>query len=108
MGSQIFKSIIPNDRFYELINEICLKNEKYYIFNLESYKKGIYKEIIPKFIEYCKPFYHISKLKYLEKRITYNTFMTIMRQICNFNKIIYTSKIIYNKSIYTIEYYIYY
>ena len=108
MSSQIFKNIIPNYNFYELIDEICLKNVKYYILNFESYKKGIYKEIIPKFIEYCKPFYHISKLKYLEKKLTYNTFITIIRQICNFNKIIYISKIIYNKSSYNIEYYIYY
>ena len=108
MTSQIFKNNIPNNIFYELIHEICLKNEKYYIFNFESYKKGIYKEIIPKFMEYCKPFYHISKRKYLEKKLTYNTFITILRQICNSNKITYTSKIIYDKSNYNIEYYIYY
>lgn len=108
MSSQIFKNNIPNENLYEIINEICLKNEKYYIFNFESYKKGIYKEIIPKFMEYCKPFYHISKRKYLEKKLTYNTFMTVLRQICNFNKITYTSKIIYDKSSYHIEYYIYY
>jgi hypothetical protein len=108
MTSQIFKNNIPNKVFYELIDEICLKNQKYYTFNFESYKKGIYKEVIDKFIENCKPFYHISKRKYLEKKITYNSFITIMRQICNYNKITYTSKIIYDKSTYHIEYYIYY
>ncbi len=108
MTSQIFKNSIPNKLFYELLDEICFKNEKNYIFNFETYKKGVYKECIPKFIEYCKPFYHISKRKYLEKKLTYNTFTTIIRQICNFNKITYTSKIVYDKSSYNIVYYIYY
>lgn len=108
MTSQIFKNNIPNQIFYEFLDEICLKNGKHYTFNFETYKKGIYKESIPKFIEYCKPFYHISKRKYLEKKLTYNTFTTIIRQICNFNKITYTSKIVYDKSTYNIVYYIYY
>jgi hypothetical protein len=108
MTSQIFKNNIPNKFFFELIDAICLKNEKHYTFNFESFKKGIYKESIPQFVELCKPFYHISKRVYLDKKLTYNTFTTILRQICNFNKITYTSKIIYDKSTYNIEYYIYY
>ena len=84
-----------------------MKNEKHFTFNFESFKKGMYKEIISNFIEYCKPFYHISKRKYLDKKITFNSFATIMRQICNHNKITYTSKIVYDKSTYNIEYYIY-
>lgn len=107
MSSQIFKNTIPNKIFFELIDSICLKNEKHYTFNFESYKKGVYKECIMQFIEFCKPFYHVSKLKYLEKKLTYNSFTTILRQICNFNKITYASKIIYDKSSYHIEYYIY-
>ena len=55
----------------------------------------------------CKPFYHISKQKYLERKLTYNNFTTILRQICNFNKINYTSQIKYDKSTYDIIYYIY-
>ena len=107
MSSQIFKNIIPNNIFFELIDSICLKNEKYFICNFESFKKGMYKEIIPNFIKYCNPFYHISKRKYLDKKITFNSFTTIIRQICNHNKITYTSKIVYDKSTYNIEYYIY-
>ena len=45
--------------------------------------------------------------KYLEKKQTYNSFTTIVRQICNFNKLTYTSKIKYNKSSYDIVYIIY-
>jgi hypothetical protein len=107
MMSQIFKNNIPNNLLFDLLDKICLKNTKYYIFNLDAYKKGIYNEIIQKFIEECKPYYYLSKRKYLEKKLTYNSFVTVLRQICNFNKITYRSKIIYNKSSYNIVYYIY-
>jgi len=108
MSTQIFKNNIPNDVFFELLNKICLKNEKYYIFNIDSFKKGVYNEYIQNFINLCIPYYHLSKRKYLERKLTYNSFTTILRQICNSNKIIYTSKIKYDKSSYDIIYYIYY
>lgn len=108
MASQIFKNKVPNALFFELLDKTCSKNEKHYTFNLESFKRGIYNEEIEKFLKVLQPYYFLSKQKYLEKKITYNSFATILRQICNYNKIIYTSKIIYNKSAYNIVYYIYY
>jgi hypothetical protein len=107
MTSQIFKNKVPNALFFELLDKICPKNEKHYTFNLDSFKKGIFNKEIIKFFENLKPYYFISKQKYLERKITYNSFTTILRQICNNNKIIYTSQIIYNKSSYNIVYYIY-
>jgi len=108
MSTQIFKNQVPNDLLFELLDKICLKNEKHYIFNIESFKKGVFSEEIPNFLVTCLPYYHISKRKYLEKKLTHNSFVTVLRQICNFNKITYTSQIKYNKSTYNIEYYIYY
>jgi len=108
MSTQIFKKQIPNSFLFELLDKICLKNEKHYTFNNESFKKGIYNEEILNFISFCSPYYFLSKRKYLEKKLTINTFTTILSQICNFNKITYTSQIKYNKSTYNIEYYIYY
>jgi len=108
MSTQIFKNNIPNNIFFELLDKICIKNEKNYIFNTVSFKKGVYIEAIPNFIFFCIPYYHLSKRKYLERKLTYNSFTTILRQICNFNNIIYTSNIKYNKSRYDIVYYIYF
>ena len=108
MSHQIFKKKIPNELFFTLFDSICMKTEKYYMFNSESFKKGLFKEEIQKFIKECLPYYHISKQKYLERKLTYNSFITIIRQICNFNKISYTSQIKYDKSSYDIVYYIYY
>jgi hypothetical protein len=108
MSNQIFKKNIPNEILFELLDSICLKNEKHYLLNNESFKKGVFKDIIIIFFEKCRQYYHLSKRKYLEKKLTYNSFTTIVRQICNFNKITYTSQIKYDKSTYNIVYYIYY
>ena len=108
MSTQIFKKNVPNQLIFDLLESICIKNDKYYTFNVESYKKGIFKESIPKFMADCNEYYHISKKKYLERKLTYNSFTTVLRQICNFNKIIYTSQIKYDKSKYDIVYYIYF
>lgn len=106
--SQIFKNHIPNQFLFNLLEKICLKNEKYCIFDNDSFKKGIYNQAIQDFLKICIPYYHLSKRKYLEKKCSRNNFLTILRQICNFNNIRYTSQIKYNKSKYDIVYYIYY
>lgn len=107
MSTQIFKKIIPNEFLFNLLDNICIQNDKHYILNNESFKKGVFNETIQQFIETCRPYYHNSKKKYLDKKLTYNSFVTIIRQICNYNKIIYTSQIKYNKSTYDIVYIIY-
>jgi len=107
MSSQIFKKKVPTDLFFTLLDSICLKNEKHYTFNLNAFKKGVFNGKIEGFLNDCLPYYHFSKKKYLEKKITYNSFTTVLRQICNYNKITYTSQIKYDKSSYEITYYIY-
>jgi len=107
MSTQIFKKDIPNELLFNILDNICMKNEKHYILNSDSFKKGVFNTSIPEFIELCKPYYHNSKKKYLEKKLTYNSFITIVRQICNYNKLTYTSQIKYNKSSYDIVYIIY-
>jgi len=108
MSTQIFKNPIPNDKFIELLEEIGKKTEKCYIVNNDSYKRGLFTNSIPNFIKECKSFYHISKQKYLDRKLTYNNFTTILRQICNYNKIKYTSQIKYDNSSYNIIYYIFF
>jgi len=105
--SQIFKDRIPDSILFELLDKLCIKNNNYYIFNFESFKKGLYNESIQQFIQFCTSFYYNSKKKYLEKKLTYNSFVTILRQICKHNNITYTSKLVYNKSNYNIDYYIF-
>jgi hypothetical protein len=104
MSSQIFKKNIPNELLIPLLDNIAVKSEHCYVIDNISYKKGVFNEIIQQFLIECKPYYFISKRKYLERKLTYNSFITILRQICNFNNITYTSKIKYDKSNYDIIY----
>jgi hypothetical protein len=108
MTSQIFKTQIPNQLLISLLEENAVKSDKCYVVNNNVYKKGIFNESIPKFITECSQDYFLSKRKHLDRKLTYNSFITILRQICNFNKITYTSKIRYDKSVYDIEYHILY
>jgi hypothetical protein len=107
MSSQTFKSQIPNDMFFNFLDVICNETDKYYIYNNESYKRGIMGNDITNFLEKCRPFYHLSKRIYLDKKLTYNSLTTVIRQICKYNKITFASQIKYDKSDYTISYYIY-
>lgn len=108
MSCQIFKKPIHSEILFKLLDKICLKTSKYYIFNKTAFKKGLFTEVINLFITECNSYYHTSKQKYLTKVLTYNSFTTIIRQICNLNKTIYTSQIKYDHSSYDIVYYIYF
>ena len=106
MSKQIFKYAVPLEPLFGLLDKICIKEDNTYIFNNNAYKKGMFDNNIPPFLEECKPYYHASKQKYVEKKMTYTAFTTVLRQICNFNHIKYTTKIRYEKSTYEIVYYI--
>ena len=108
MNSQIFKQSVPREIMLDLLDTICIKNDKHYILNKISYKKGEYLQLFTSFYELLLPFYYISKQFYINRKQNYSSFLTVIRQLCRVNNISYTSKIIYNKSSYDIVYYIYY
>jgi len=103
---QIFKNLIPKDYFIEYIknNSIIIDNE--YIYNKECFKRSSLNnyEEIKIFLNYIKPFYHISKQYYVDRDIKYNNFLTILRQISKSLNINYESKLKYINSSYDIFY----
>ena len=50
MSTQIFKKDIPNEILLNLLDNICVKNDKHYILNNESFKKGLFNDFIQQFI----------------------------------------------------------
>lgn len=106
--SQIFKSCVPLELLLDLLERVCIRHHnKYYLFNLEAFKKGMFNTTITDFLEACKPHYHLSKQYFVTRKQTYNTFITVLRQICNQNNIVYTSRIKYDNATYNINYFIY-
>ena len=108
MSSQIFKKPIAIDILFSLLDNICEKTNKYYIIDVNAFKKMVYHEYDKDFFESLKEYYHKSKLFYIERKHKYNTFTTVVRQICKYNQIPYASSIKYNESKYNINYHIYF
>lgn len=109
MVSQIFKSEIENKILWDLLFDICEKKNEYYLINKESFKRGsIFSNKIENFYNIVKSYYHESKKHYLENANTYKKFLTVVRQFCRQNNILFRSEIKYMKSTYEIIYYIYY
>jgi len=108
MTKQIFKNAVPNSLFYSFLEKICLKTEKYYLVDMNAFRKMLFYNYHIDFCETIKNYYHLSKQFYLERKMTYNSFTTILRQICKNNNIMFTSQIKYNESKYNIDYLIYF
>jgi len=107
MSKQIFKCTPSLERLYQLLQEVCeKKDDEFYIIDKCSYKKAVFNNLISPFIEDLAPCYHLSKKNYVERKMTFNSFITIVRQICNYHGVEYDTKINYDKSKYDILYFV--
>ncbi len=112
----IFNQDFSNNILYNFLNLFCNIENNYYIVNTICYKKLIFNNSnnsnnnsnnnINNFINYIKPYYKKQKLYYIQRELTYNNLMTIIRHICKFKNIPYRNIIKYDKSKYEIIYYI--
>ena len=108
MSNQIFKSNPDNKFLFDLLQKICIKNEKYYLIDKISFRKGLLSDDIKTFFTSLVSHYHASKLYYINRDITYNSFLTVVRHVCKANEVRFISKIKYDKSKYEIIYYVYF
>jgi len=107
MSKQIFKVGIPPETLFDLLEQICVKTETYYIVDHSAYKKMKFHNLHEPFLKTIIEYYHYSKKFYVEREFTYNSFTNIIRQICRVNNITFTSDIKYNGSKYHIDYFVY-
>ena len=108
MLKQIFKEQVPINLLIELLEKICTKTDKYYLVNVESFKRMLFHTYQNDFIESIREYYHKSKQFYIDRKLSYNSFTNIIRQICKSNDHNFSSKIKYNESKYNIEFFIYF
>jgi hypothetical protein len=110
---QVFKEMVPDEIVLNFLLKICINNNNNNNNNIFVLSKVIFKKallfnniIIPEFIETIKPYYYPCKSYFINRQLTYNNFITIMKQLCNNNseKFNCVSKKIYNNSKYEIEY----
>lgn len=106
MSKIIFENKIENKILYDFLKIYCNLENNYYVIDKIIYKKYEYNNQIQTFYDKIKLSYKPSKKFYLEREINFNNLLTIIRQICKYNKIEYYNKIKYDKNNYYIIYYI--
>lgn len=108
MSSNILKEKIPINILVELLQQYCfIKTDKYFVLDLDSYKKIVLENKIAPFLEKVAPYYKKNKVNYVTRPMKYVYFLTLVRHICNSNNVQYTSNIYYNRSKHYIKYLIY-
>ena len=105
--TQVFRISFSNDALFELLEKSCLKTDKYYLIDINAYRKILFHKLDVEFVEKMIDYYHVSKQFYITRKFTYNSFINVVRQICKHNNIMFTSQIKYNKSKYNIDYLIF-
>lgn len=108
MTNQIFKNNVPDRLLFDILDQVCLKTDKYYLIDINSYKKLLFHKLQDQFLDSLREYYHIGKQFYLSRAFTYKSFTNIIRQICKNNSIMYTSEMKYNESKYNIVFYVYF
>lgn len=95
---------------YSFLEKVCEKysdlSNNYYIIDTVTFKKIEYYNLLEDFKLQIEPYYINSKKFYVLRKLDYNKFLTLIRQICKFSNIYYYNKISYDKSKYFISYYI--
>jgi hypothetical protein len=108
MSSQIFRDSIPKNILFDFLKENATEKSNYYFFTKTHFKASQFNENISPFLEKVKPYYFSSKKTYVTRKMNYKNFVTIIRQICKFNHIAFSSNIKYDNSTYEINYNIYF
>lgn len=104
--SQLFKFKLNKEDLYEFLEKISLKSNNDYVINNANYKKAVFHNYINDYYDKIRDCYFESKRYYVDKKISYRSFITVIRQVCRYLCIPFTSKINYIKSSYDITYYI--
>ena len=102
--SQIFREPVPKEKLIEFLDQCVEVKNNSYVFSKTAFKTAQYKDIINSFCKELEKYYYESKKYYATRSMTYKNLVTIIRQICKYHFIPFTSNIKYYKSVYEISY----
>jgi len=106
MLNYLFLKQVPIELLMELLEKICIKTDRFYLIDMNAYRKMIFYHLHEPFCVELTPYYHLSKRYYLTREMTYNSFTNIVRQICKSNIHHFYTELKYDYSVYTILYFI--
>lgn len=105
MSNQIFKTIVPKEILFDLLDKICEpKEDGRYLVDNAAYKRMKFHNYHTGFLTKLIDYYHWSKRFYVEREFTYQSFANILRQLTRLHNIEMTSQIRYSESSYFIDY----
>lgn len=114
MSRQIFKSPGPPiEVLMRLLEKISVfKTDKYYYLTSTSYKRCQFEkqhgeDLLVEILLDLEKYYIQSKKYFVQRDINYKRILTIVRQLCNFHGVVFSSDIKYEHSSYDICYKIY-
>jgi hypothetical protein len=94
---QLFKFELPFSIVKTIINDICIKTDKYYLFTYLQYKKEEYNNNISQICDMLTNYYREAKLFYVKRVQTFNSFNTVLRQLCKLHNIPFSISVKYNQ-----------
>jgi hypothetical protein len=105
---RLFQELVPWNCFQHLLREICppLSLNQTFMIDLNAYKKMIFLEKHHPFLETLKTHYLRDKHFYITRPFTYNSFMTIVRQICKSHKQPFHTELKFGRAFHNMVYYI--
>lgn len=104
----IFRKAVPTEWLFDLLEKVCLKTDKYYCFDNNSYRIMRYHKYDEEFCEKIKGYYHVSRQFYVTRERTMVSFSNIIRQICKHNKIPIEHDVKYLEGSYKLQYFVFY
>ena len=96
--SQVIKPGLSIQVLYNLVGVYVSTNKLFVTKTL--YKKVVVNNTCAIFLQTITPFYHKSKQFYCLRTMTYKRWLTILRQLCKYFKLPYTSTVRYHSSMY--------
>ena len=108
MPTDILKRPMDHSILMRFLDQISSLHKNEFLINYDTLKRAKYNdnELLDRFLDEIRPYYYISKRNYLDETVTYRRFLTIIRQICNYNNIPYRSTLKYEHSKQKVEYYV--
>lgn len=87
------KQVFKIDPLYEYLQEIlekfCIKHKNHYVVDYISYKKIVFHNFQYEWLSLLLEHYYKSKQFYITRKFSFQSYLTIIRQLCKFFSIEY-------------------
>ena len=81
---QLFNTSVPRKTVIDFLSHISndnVRDDKYFVINMNSYRKSFADNSFMEFCEAIRPYYIPSKQRYVDSVETYSRFLTVIRQV---------------------------